>query len=62
MKKRVQAGWNRGRKVAGVMCDKRVATRMKGKVYKTVERPVMLYGLETVALRKKWGKTGDGRG
>ncbi|KAF7660222.1 hypothetical protein LDENG_00286240, partial [Lucifuga dentata] len=26
---------------------------MKGKVYKTVVRPAMLYGLETVALRKR---------
>ncbi|KAF7667879.1 hypothetical protein LDENG_00044320 [Lucifuga dentata] len=35
------------------MCDKRVSARMKGKVYKTVVRPAMLYGLETVALRKR---------
>ncbi|KAF7642013.1 hypothetical protein LDENG_00266230, partial [Lucifuga dentata] len=52
VKKRVQAGWNGWRKVSGVMCDKRSA-RMKGKVYKTVVRPEMLYGLETVALRKR---------
>ncbi|KAF7696815.1 hypothetical protein HF521_005233 [Silurus meridionalis] len=26
---------------------------MKGKVYRTVVRPAMLYGLETVALRKR---------
>ncbi|KAF7666398.1 hypothetical protein LDENG_00012110 [Lucifuga dentata] len=53
VKKRVQAGWNGWRKVSGVMCDKRVSARMKGKVYKTVVRPAMLYGLETVALRKR---------
>ncbi|KAF7651992.1 hypothetical protein LDENG_00102870 [Lucifuga dentata] len=35
------------------MCDKRVSARIKGKVYKTVVRPAMLYGLETVALRKR---------
>ena len=39
--------------MSGVMCDKRVKARMKGKVYKTVVRPVMFYGLETVALRKR---------
>ena len=33
------------------ICDKRVSARMKEKVYKMVVRPVMLYGLETVALR-----------
>ena len=31
MKKHVQAGWNERRKVSHVMCDKRVAARMKGK-------------------------------
>ena len=28
----------------------RVLARMKGKVYKTVVSPAMLYGLETVAV------------
>ncbi|WP_139267332.1 reverse transcriptase domain-containing protein, partial [Escherichia coli] len=53
VKRRVQAGWNGWRKVSGVMCDKRVSARMKGKVDKTVVRPAMLSGLETVALRKR---------
>lgn len=33
-------------------CSKRVPTRMKRKVDKTVARPTVIYGLETVALRK----------
>ena len=33
--------------------DKSVSARMKGKVYKTVVRPAMLSGLETVVLRKR---------
>ncbi|KAK2897556.1 hypothetical protein Q8A73_013936 [Channa argus] len=53
VKRRVQAGWNRWRKVSGVLCDKRVSARMKGKVFKTVVRPAMLFGLETVALKKR---------
>ncbi|KAK3546942.1 hypothetical protein QTP86_005332 [Hemibagrus guttatus] len=53
VKKRVQAGWNGWRKVSGVLCDQKISTRIKGKVYKTVVRPAMLYGLETVALRKR---------
>ncbi|MCJ8735615.1 hypothetical protein PDJAM_G00249200 [Pangasius djambal] len=52
VKKRVQAGWNRWRKVSGVLCDRKISARIKGKVYKTV-RPAMLYGLETVSLRKR---------
>ncbi|MCJ8736618.1 hypothetical protein PDJAM_G00014560 [Pangasius djambal] len=53
VKKRVQAGWNGWRKVSGVLCDRKISVRIKGKVYKTVVRPAMLYGLETVSLRKR---------
>ncbi|MCJ8744040.1 hypothetical protein PDJAM_G00101730 [Pangasius djambal] len=53
VKKRVQAGWNGWRKVAEVLCDRKISARIKGKVYKTVVRAAMLYGLETVALRKR---------
>ena len=53
VKKRVQAGWNGWRRVSGVICDKRLPARVKGKVYSSVVRPAMLYGLETVAVTKK---------
>ncbi|KAK3538840.1 hypothetical protein QTP86_015967 [Hemibagrus guttatus] len=53
VKKRVQAGWNGWRKVSGVLCDRKISERIKGKVYRTVVRPAMLYGLETVSLRKR---------
>ncbi|KAK3518340.1 hypothetical protein QTP86_018635, partial [Hemibagrus guttatus] len=53
VKKRVQAGWNGWRKVSGVLCDQNISARIKGKVYRTVVRPAMLYGLETVSLRKR---------
>ncbi|KAK3531629.1 hypothetical protein QTP70_025816, partial [Hemibagrus guttatus] len=53
VKKRVQAGWNGWRKVSGVLCDRKISARIKGKVYKIVVRPAMLYGLETVSLRKR---------
>ena len=36
----------------GVICDRRVSGRVKGKVYRVAVRPAMLYGLETVALTK----------
>ena len=39
--------------MTGVLCDRRVAARVKGKVYKGVVRPAMLYGLETVALTSR---------
>ena len=53
VKKRVQAEWNGWRKVSGVICDKRLAARVKGKVYNSVVRPAMVYRLETVAVTKK---------
>ena len=53
VKKRIQAGWNGWRRMPGVICDRRVPARVKGKVYKVAVRPAMLYGLETVALTKR---------
>ena len=53
VKKRVQAGWNGWRRVSGIICDKRLPARVKGKVYSSVVRPAMVYGLETVAVTKK---------
>ncbi|KAK3539793.1 hypothetical protein QTP70_013231 [Hemibagrus guttatus] len=34
VKKRVQAGWNGWRKVSGVLCDRKISARIKGKVYR----------------------------
>ncbi|MBN3293353.1 YSM6 protein, partial [Polypterus senegalus] len=53
VKKRVKAGWNGWRRALGVICDRRVSARVQEQVYRTVVRPAMLYGLETVALTRK---------
>ena len=53
VKNRVQAGWNGWRRVSGVICDKRLPARVKGKMYSSVVRPAMVYRLETVAVTKK---------
>ena len=53
VKKKVQAGWNGWRRVSGVICDKRLPARVKGKMYSSVVRPAMVYGLETVPVTKK---------
>ena len=47
IKKRVQAKWNGWKKVSGVICDRRLPAIVKGKVYRSVVRPAMMYGLET---------------
>ena len=53
VKKRVQAGWNEWRKVSEVICGKRLPARVKRKMYSSVVRPEMVFGLETVAVTKK---------
>ena len=39
--------------MSGVICDRGVPARVKGKVYKVAVRPAMLYGLDTLALTKR---------
>ena len=53
VKKRVQAGLHSWRIMSGVICDRRIPARVKGKMHKVAVRPAMLYGLETVALTKR---------
>ena len=40
-------------KVSGVICDRRLPARVKGKVHRSVVRQAMVYGFETVAVTKK---------
>ncbi|XP_063841023.1 uncharacterized protein LOC135089389 [Scylla paramamosain] len=49
---RIQCGWNNWRQVSGVICDRRVPERVKGKVHKAVVRPALMYGLEAAPLKK----------
>ncbi|XP_047487973.1 uncharacterized protein LOC125038499 [Penaeus chinensis] len=50
--KRIQAGWNAWRKITGLLCDRRVPAKLKGRIFKTMVRPAMLYGMEAVAVTK----------
>ena len=54
--KRVGAGWRNCKKCCGVLCDRRIPVKLKGKVYKTVIKPEMLYGAETWATTNRQGK------
>ena len=49
---RVQSGWKNWKRVSGVLCDRRMNMKVKGKVYRTVVRPALMYGAETWALKK----------
>ena len=50
---RLGAGWMNWKKCSGVLCDKKMPVKLKGKVYRTVVRPAMLYGAETWATTKR---------
>ncbi|XP_070013521.1 uncharacterized protein [Nicotiana sylvestris] len=43
---RIAAGWMKWRFASGVLCDKNVPPRLKGKFYGMMVRPTMLYGAE----------------
>ena len=45
--------------VSGILCDRRISLRVKGKVYKTVVRPAMMYGAVTWAVKKAQEKKLD---
>ena len=59
MTHRIQAGWQNWKRVSGILCDRRISLRVKGKVYKTVVRPAMMYGAETWAVKKAQEKKLD---
>ena len=41
------------RKVSGVLCDRKLSAKVKGKMYKSVVRPTMLYGMEAVTVTER---------
>ncbi|KAG8229777.1 hypothetical protein J437_LFUL005858 [Ladona fulva] len=49
---RITCGWMNWRKLSGVLCDRKVSCEIKGKLYKTVVRPALLYSSETWPITK----------
>ena len=43
---RISAAWMKWRESTGILCDRRCSRTLKGKVYRAVIRPTMLYGSE----------------
>jgi hypothetical protein len=48
---RIRAGWVKWRQASGILCDKKVPRKLKGKFYRTAIRPAMLYGAECWATK-----------
>ena len=49
---KVSAAWRNWKRCSGVLCDRRMPVKLRGKVYKTVVRPALLYGAETWATTR----------
>ena len=39
--------------MSGILCDRKLSARVKGKMYKSVVRAAMLYGMETVVVTER---------
>ena len=50
---RVKAGWLKWRAATGVLCDRSIPLKLKGKSYRTAIRPALLYGTECWAYKKE---------
>lgn len=50
---KIQAGWLKWRGSKGVLCDRKVPMKLKGKFYAAVVRPAMKYSSECWAIKKK---------
>ena len=59
MMHRIQSGWKNRKRISGILCDRRIRFRVKGKVYKTIVRLAMVYGAETWAVKKAQEKKLD---
>ena len=53
VEKRIGKAWDRWRSLTGVLCDKKVPTRLKMLLYKVCIRPAMLYGHEIWPLTQR---------
>ena len=53
VRRRIQARWMSWKKMSGVLCDRKLSAKVKGKMYKSVVKPTMLYGMETVAVMER---------
>ncbi|KAG2648850.1 hypothetical protein PVAP13_1NG067966 [Panicum virgatum] len=49
---RISAGWLKWRQASGILCDKRVPQKLKGKFYRTI-RPTMLYGVKCWPTKRR---------
>jgi len=54
VKNKVKAGWLKWKEIAGVLCDAKMPKYLKGKVYKTMIRPVQRPGHRQGERKDYW--------
>ena len=47
VKLRISKAWNKWRELTGVLCDRKMPSKLKTLIYKTAIRPALIYGNET---------------
>lgn len=52
MAHKIKASWLNWRIASGLLCDRRISTKLKEKFYRMTIRPVMLYGTDYLAVKK----------
>jgi hypothetical protein len=50
---RISTGWLKWRQASGILCDKKVPQKLKGKLYRMAIRPTMLYGAECWPTKRR---------
>ena len=50
---RIKARWMKWRQASGILCDKRVPQKLKGKFYRMAVRPAMLYRAECWPTKRR---------
>src|SRR6201989_873331 len=53
---RISVAWLKWRENSGVLCDKRMPPKLKGKIYTTVVRPALTYGSKCWTMYEKFGR------
>ena len=53
VKRRIQACWMSWKKLSRVLCHWKLSARVKDKMYKSVVKPAMLYGMKTMAVTER---------
>ena len=49
---RIKVGWQKWKNASGVLCYRRIPLRLKGRVYRMVVRPALLYGEECWPIKR----------